>query len=36
MSKYGVFFGPYLPIFSPNTGKYDSEKNQHLDTFHAV
>ena len=22
-SKYGVISGPYLPAFSPNTGKYE-------------
>ena len=27
MSKYGVFSGPYFPVFSPNTGKYEPEKN---------
>ena len=25
VSKYGVFFGPYFPAFSPNTGKYGPE-----------
>ena len=25
-SKYGVFSGPYFPVFSPNTGKYGPEK----------
>ena len=29
MSKYGVIFGPYFPVFVP-------EKTPHLDTFHAV
>ena len=28
-SKYGVFSGPYFPVFGP-------EKNEYLDTFHAV
>ena len=38
MSKYGVFSGPYFPVFSPNTGtgKYGPEKPPYLDTFHAV
>ena len=36
MSKYGVFSGPYFPVFSPNTGKYEPEKTPFLDTFHAV
>ena len=34
MSKYGIFPGPYFPVFSPNTGKCGLEKT--LDTFHAV
>ena len=36
MAKYGVFSGPYFPVFSPNTGKYGPEKTPYLDTFHAV
>ena len=36
MSKYGAFSGPYFSTFSPNTGKYGSEKTPHLDTFQAV
>ena len=36
MSKYGVFFGPYFPVFGLNTGKYGPEKTPYLDTFHAV
>ena len=36
MSKYGIFSGPYFPefelnteyIFSPNAGKYGSEKHR--------
>ena len=37
MSNYGIIFGPYLPVFSPNTGKYDPEKkNPYLGTFHAM
>ena len=26
VSKYGVFSGPYFPVFSPNVEKYRSEK----------
>ena len=29
MSKYGVFSGPYFPVFGP-------ERTLYLDTFHAV
>ena len=29
MSKYGVFSGPYFPVFGP-------EKTLYLDTFYAV
>ena len=36
MAKYGVFSGPYFPIFSPNTGKYGLEETSYLNTFHAV
>ena len=36
MSKYGVFSGPYFPVFGLNTGIYGPEKIQYLDTFHAV
>ena len=35
-SKCEVFSGPYFPVFSPNTGKYGSEKTLYLYTFHAV
>ena len=34
MSKYRVFSGPYLSVFSPNTGKYGPEKTPYMDTFH--
>ena len=34
--KYGVFSGPYFPVFSSNTGKYGPEITPYLDTFHAV
>ena len=30
MSKYGVFSGPYFPVFIPNTGKYGPEKAAYL------
>ena len=36
MSKYGVFSGPYFPVFGLNTRKYGAEKTPYLDTFHAV
>ena len=36
MSKYGVFSGPYFPVFGLNTEKYGPDKTQYLDTFHAV
>ena len=36
MSKYGVFKGPYFPVFGVNTGKYGPQKTPCLDTFHAV
>ena len=35
VSKYGVFSGPYFPVFSPNTGKYGPD-TPYLDTFYAV
>ena len=42
-SKYGFISDPYFPVFglntavfSPNRGKYGSEINRYLDTFHAV
>ena len=34
--KYGVFSGPYFPVFGLNTGKYGPEKPPYLDIFHAV
>ena len=34
--KYGVFSGPYSPIFGLNTGKYGPEKTPYFDTFHAL
>ena len=42
VSKYGVFSGPYFPVFRLITetyskwGKYRPEKFPYLDTFHAV
>ena len=36
MSKYGVFSGPYFPVFCPNAGKYEPKKTPYLDTFYAV
>ena len=35
MFKYGIFSGPYLPVFGTNTGKYGPKKSPCLDTFHA-
>ena len=35
VSKYRVFSGPYLSVFSPNVGKYGPEKTPYLDTFQA-
>ena len=36
VSKQGGIFGPYFPVFSPNTRKYGPEITPYLDTFHAV
>ena len=36
MSKYGIFSGPYFPVFGPNTRKYGPKKTPYLDTFHTV
>ena len=36
MSKYGVFSGPYFPVFELNNGKYGPEKTPYLETFYAV
>ena len=36
LSKYGVFSGPYFPVFGQNTGKYGSEKTPYMDTSHTV
>ena len=36
MSKYGVFAGPYFPVFSPNTEKCGREKTPFLDASYAV
>ena len=36
MFKYGVFSGPYFPVFSPYTGKYGPVKTPDLDNFHTV
>ena len=32
VSKYGVIFGPYFPVFSPNTRKYGPEITPYFDT----
>ena len=31
VSKYGVFSGPYFPVFGLNTGKYGPEKTPYLE-----
>ena len=36
VSKYGVFSGPYFPVFGMNTGQYGPEKTPYLDIFRAV
>ena len=36
VSKCGVISGLYLPVFSPNTGKYGPEITPYLNTFHTV
>ena len=36
MSKYGVFSGPYFPVFGQDTGEYGPEETPYWDTFHAV
>ena len=36
MSKYGVFAGPYFPVFGLNTGKYGPEKISYLEIFCTV
>ena len=36
MLKYGVFTGPYFPVFGLNTGKYGPEKTPYSDTFRTI
>ena len=36
VSKYGVFPGPYFPVFELNTEIYGPEKPPYLDTSHPV
>ena len=36
VSKYGVFSGPYFPVFGLNAGKYRPGKTPYVNTFHAV
>ena len=36
VSKYGVIYGPYFPVFSPDRRKYGPEVTPYLDTFHTV
>ena len=33
ISKCGVISGPYFPVFSPNSGKYGTEKPPYLGTL---
>ena len=33
MPTYGVFSGPFFPVFSSNAGKYGQEKTLYLGTF---
>ena len=33
MSKYGLFSGPYFPVFELNTRKYGPEKTLYLDAL---
>ena len=36
MSKYGVFSGPYFPVFGLNTGTYGPENTPFLDTLYLI
>ena len=36
VSNYGVFSGPYFPVFSPNTGQFGPGKPPYLGTFQVV
>ena len=36
VSKYEVISGPYIPVFSPNAGKYGPEMSPYLVSFHEV
>ena len=36
VSKYGIFSGPYFPVFGLNIGKYGPEKTLYLNFFHTV
>ena len=36
ISKSGVFYGPYFPVFELNMRIYGPEKVPFLDTFYAV
>ena len=33
LSKYGVFYGPYILVFGVNTGKCEPEKNSFFGNF---
>ena len=34
--RYGIFSGPYFPLFALNTGKYRPEKTPHLATTRCI
>ena len=36
VSKYGVIFDPYFPVFGLNTGKYGAQITPYLDTSRCV
>ena len=36
VSKYGVIYGPFFPVFGRNAAKYGPEITPYWDTFHAV
>ena len=36
VSKYGVFSGPYFPVFGLNTEKYGPERTPYFHTFHVI
>ena len=36
VSKYGIFSGPYFPVFGMNTRKYGPQKTPYLNTFQSA